>query len=268
MRNNQRLLYIILCLILLITTLGGCAGVQTKRKSAEQLYSEGMKSLEGHTTLFFFHVTEYEKARSDFEEIKNRYSYTTFSPLAELRLSDIHFDKEEYAEAIAGYTDFLRLHPDHKDVPYAIYQLSLSHFNQMRGVDRDQTPAREALVHFKTLLDKFPESEFAKNIPEKIEFCKESISAHEFYVASFYYKNSNYPGAIERFKSALEMFPGFGPKEDALLNLGRSYLALDNKKKGIEALERLMAAFPDSKQAGEASELLKTLGNQSKGASK
>ena len=268
MRKNQRLLYIMLCLILLITTLGGCAGVQKKRKSAEQLYSEGMKSLEGHKTLFFFHVTEYEKARSAFEEIKSRYSYTTFSPLAELRLSDIHFDQEEYSEAIAGYTDFLRLHPDHRDVPFAIRRLGLSHFNQIRGVDRDQTPAREALVHFKSLMDKFPESEFAKDVSEKIEFCKESISAQEFYVASFYYKSGNYPGAIERFKSALEMFPGFGPKEDALLYLGKSYLALENKKKSIETLERLMAAFPRSQQADEASELLKKLGNQSKGASK
>lgn len=257
MRKNQSLLNILLSSIFLLTILGGCAGLKEKNKSPEQLYSEGMKGMEGRKTLFFFHVTDFERAREAFEEIKNRYSYTIFAPLAELRLSDIHFEREEYAEAIAGYTDFIKLHPDHKDVPYALNKLGSAYFNQIRGVDRDQTPAEKALGHFQTLMDKYPGNEFAIDVSEKINFCKESIAAHEYYVAAFYFKNGNYVGATERFKSSLEKYPGFGPKEDALLYLGKSYLALDDKKKGEETLTRLIAAFPDSPQAAKASDLLK-----------
>jgi len=151
----------------------------------------------------------------------------------------------------------MKLHPEHKDVPYALYQLGLAHFNQIRGVDRDQTPAEKALGHFQMLIDNYPESEFSGDVVEKINFCKESVAAHEYYVAAFYFKRGNYTGAAERFKLSLERFPGFGPKEDAMFYLGKSLLALDDKKKGIETLTRLISAFPESRQAAEATELIK-----------
>ncbi len=256
MLKNTRLLQVLLSFILLLTFLGGCAGVQKKRKSPEQLYSEGMKSLEGRRSLFFFHVTDYEKAQGAFEEIKNRYSYTTYAPLAELRLADIHFRREEYAEAIIAYSDFLRLHPDHQEVPYSLYRLALSYFNQIKGLDRDQTPVREALVHLQTLVDKFPPSAYPEDVPGKIEYCKDMLSRNEYYVGIYYFKKKNYEAAIARFKLSLEKFPGMGPKEDALLYLGKSYLASDRKEKGLEALERLLKAFPASEQAREAKSLL------------
>ena len=171
-------------------------------------------------------------------------------------MSDIHFDKEEYEEAIVYYGDFLRLHPDHKDVPYAIYRIGLSHFNQIQGVDRDQTPANKALIHFQRVTDRFPSSEYAKDALEKIDFCKDIISRHEFYIGNFYFKRKNFKGAAERFISSLEKFAGFGPKEEALLYLAKSYLASKDIQKGINTLVRLTKVFPDSTQAEEAKILL------------
>lgn len=252
----KNLFIVLLYSFLLVAALGGCATVEIKNKEPEQLYKEGLKSLEGRSSLFFFHVTDYEKARGLFEEIKSKYSYTTFAPLAELRLSDISFEREEYDEAIVYFGDFLRLHPDHEDVSYAIYKIGLSYFNQIQGVDRDQTPAEKALIHFQKVTDQFPLSEYSKDSLKKINFCKDIISRHEYYVGNFYYKRENYKGAAKRFISSLEKFAGFGPKEEALLYLAKSYLASKDVTKGIETLERLTRAFPESLQAAEAKELL------------
>jgi len=230
----------------------GCGGVKEKRKPPQQLYQEGMKSLEGHRSLFFFHVTDYEGATNAFEEIKNRYSFTSFAPEAELRLADIHFKKEEYSEAIVEYNEFIKLHPRHKEVHYATHQVGLSYYAQITGLDRDMTAPESALSTFETLLEKFPESGHAADAKEKADECKKILAENEFYIGKFYFKKKVYKAAAGRFRSALERFPGFGPKEDAMLYLGKSYMADGATDEGRDILQRVIKAFPGSLQALEA----------------
>lgn len=256
MNRKRKLIWLLLCTFLLTAALGGCGGVKKKRKSPQQLYEEGIKSLAGHRSLFFFHVTDYEGAEAAFEEIRSRYSFTTFAPLAELRLADIHYKKEEYPEAIAEYNEFIKMHPNHKEVPYALNRLGLSYFNQIRGVDRDQMAAEGALSNFQVLVERYPDSDYAREASPMIDKCKDTLAGHEFYVGRFYFKTKGYEAAVGRFKRSLERFPGYGPKEDAMLYLGKSYLALDDDERGREVLGRLLRAFPDTRQAGEAAELL------------
>ena len=229
-----------------------------KRKSPKQLYEEGIKALEGHKALFFFHVTDFEGAESAFREIKSRYSFTTSAPLAELRLADIHFRKEEYNEAISAYEDFIKLHPDHDERSYARHRLGLSYFNQITTADRDQTATEGALIQFQTLMDAYPESEYTEEAAEKIETCKNTLSLYEYTVGYFYYKTKNYEAAVPRLKKALERFPGYGPKEDAMLYLGLSQIRNGDVEQGKGTMERLMKAFPGSAQAEEARNSLET----------
>ena len=148
------------------------------------------------------------------------------------------------------------MHPDHDEVPYAINRLALSYFNQIRGVDRSQTPTERALAHFQRLVERYPDSEYVEEARKKIEECKDILAGHEFYVGKFYYRTGAFESAVGRFKRSLERFPGHGPKEDAMLYLGKSYIAMGDEKKGREVLERLVKAFPGSEQAEEARILL------------
>ena len=256
MYKKNRLISILLCSVLIAIYLGGCAGIKQKRKSPQQLYEEGMKKLEGERSLLFFHITDYEGAEGVFEEIKNRYSFTSFAPLAELRLADISFEKDEYAEAITEYNEFIKLHPNHKEVAYALYRLGLTYFNQIAGVDRDQIAAERGLSNFELLIEKFPASEYVEDASQKITVCKDMLSGNEFYVGKFYFKDKNYKGALKRFKRALERFPGYGPKEEAMLYLGKSYFAMGEKDMGKEIVEKFLRAFPESPLVAEAASLL------------
>ncbi|MBE9537109.1 MAG: outer membrane protein assembly factor BamD [Proteobacteria bacterium] len=257
MLKKQRVIYLI-CLLGLALSLGACAGMKEKRKTPEKLYEEGIKALEGRKALFLFHVTDFEGAENAFREIKSRYSFTTYAPLAELRLADIHFRKKEYNEAIAAYEDFIKLHPDHDERPYARHRLGLSYFNQITTADRDQTATEGALIQFQALMDAYPESEYAKEAAEKIESCKTTLSLHEYTVGYFYYKSKNYEAAVPRFKEALERFPGYGPKEDAMLYLGLSQIRNGDVEQGRGTMERLIEAFPKSHQAEEGRDSLET----------
>lgn len=256
MRKKHLTLIIPVSLVLVSLFLGGCSSVAETRKSPEVLYKEGIDKMTGKQSLF--NISDYEGAKEAFEEIKSRYSFTTYAPLAELRLADIHFKKEEYTEALAEYESFMKLHPNHEEVPYSIYQMGLSYFNQIGGVDRDLTAPEGALANFETLIGRFPDSKYSKDAVVKIDTCKDLLSANELYVGKFYYKKENYEAAIKRFQRALERYPGHGPKEEALLYLGKSYLEEGKESKGREILKNLLSAFPESEEAKEAELLFQT----------
>jgi len=259
MDKKINLLTVFAGLFFVTAVLAGCALPEKKTENPEQLYITGVERLTAGRNLLFT-ASDYEGAEEAFKKIKENYSFSIYAPLAELRLADIHFEREEYEEAIAEYNEFLALHPKHDDVPYAFYQLGLSYFSQIKGVDREQSVVEKALSYFETLEAGYPASEYAKDASEKIAKCKETLAGHEFYVGIYYYKNKQYKGAAERFKRSLERFPGYGPKEDALFYLGKSYMAMDSIEKGRSVLKRLIMAFPESRQAGEARGMLENTG--------
>lgn len=259
MGEKNKLITIFSVLFIVAVVLTGCALPDKKTESPERLYITGVDRLIARKNLLFS-ASDYEGAEIAFKKIKENYSFSIYAPLAELRLADIHFEREEFEEAVAEYNEFITLHPKHDDVPYAFYQLGLSYFNQTKGVDRDQPAVEKALSYFEILRTKYPASEYIEEVSEKIATCKDLLAGHELYVGKYYYKNKQYKGAAERFKRSLELFPGFGPKEDALFYLGKSYLASDSKAKGRSAFQRLIQAFPKSVQANEARAILENIG--------
>jgi outer membrane protein assembly factor BamD len=124
-------LFLITLLLVATVYAAGCGTTKPQRKEPAQLYKEGVEKLEGKNSIF----TDYEGAEGAFEEIKRRYSFTSFAPLAELRLADINFEREEYQDAISNYDEFIKMHPGHKEVPNAIYKKGLSYFKQIGGKD-------------------------------------------------------------------------------------------------------------------------------------
>ena len=259
---NNDMIRIFIVTVLLVATVcaSGCGTTKQQRKEPAQLYKEGIEKLEGKDSFF----ADYEGAEGAFEEIKRRYSFTIFAPLAELRLADINFEREEYQDAIANYDEFIKMHPGHKEVPYAIYRKGLSYFEQIGGNDRDLTPPEAALAVFESLASRYPESSYAKEVSAKIDICKVTLAENEFYVGEFYFKKKSYKAAANRFNAALEKFPGYGPKEAAMLYMAKSYLGTAEKEKAKNILNRLISAFPASKEAEEAKNLLSKYFNEAK----
>lgn len=258
--NEMKRFYIITILLVATAYSAGCGTTKPQRKEPAQLYKEGVEKFEGKNSIF----TDYEGAENAFEEIKRRYSFTSYAPLAELKLADINFEREEYQDAIANYDEFIKMHPGHKEIPYAIYKKGLSYFKQIGGQDRDLTPTEAALTVFEMLLSRYPEISYAKEASKKIDICKKTLAENEFYVGEFYFKKKSYKAAADRFKSALEKFPGYGPKEAGMLYMAKSYLGTGEKEKANNILKRLILAFPGSKEAGEAQNLLSKYFNEAK----
>ncbi|OQY53111.1 MAG: outer membrane protein assembly factor BamD [Desulfobacteraceae bacterium 4572_89] len=176
-------------------------------KNAEQLAAEGA---------FAFMNEDYRDAVKAYTDLKDWYPFSRYAILAELKIADSHFHLKQYDEAIIAYENFEKMHPRNEAVPYVINQVGLCWYNQIDTVDRDHTPARNAMAQFQRLLQQYPNNELNKQAMANIQKCIENIAGHELYVADFYMKTKEYKAALKRYEGIVEFYPGTEQSKIAL----------------------------------------------------
>jgi outer membrane protein assembly factor BamD len=152
----------------------------------------------------------YKKAIEHFQRLRDEYPLSKLAILAELGIADSNFSDENYGEAEMAYNDFISLHPTNENIPYAMYQLGMCHYNQMYSIDRDQTEAIRARKEFEKLIARFPSSKFSFMAEKMLRECKKNLGEHEFYVAYFYFKKKQYKAALKRFETITRDYANLG----------------------------------------------------------
>ncbi|MDL2268827.1 outer membrane protein assembly factor BamD [Desulfosarcina sp. OttesenSCG-928-A07] len=202
-------LIVCLCLSFFCSIVSGCAWFEAPRedKTAQELIQDGMDSFSrGH----------YKTAIASFEKIRDWYPFSRYAILAELKIADAHFNLKSYPDAIFSYEQFEQLHPRNEAIPYVIYQIGRSYFNQMGTPDTDPSNTTMALKTYQRLIRQYPNDAYATNAQSDIITCYHNLSAHEFDIGLFYYKNKNYKAAKRRFLSVITQYPDVGHHHAAL----------------------------------------------------
>jgi outer membrane protein assembly factor BamD len=170
----------------------------TVERSAEQLVMEGMQKMQ---------KKDYEGAIKDFRQLKERYPYSKYSILAELKLGDAQFLNKDYADAAIAYEEFARLHPRNEVVPYVLYQNGMCHFLSFTTIDRDQEETRLAMEVFQRLIQTYPQSEYALKAKKQYFECQKRIVAHEYQVGRLYFIMGEYLAAKDRLELIDNKYP-------------------------------------------------------------
>ncbi len=196
---------------IVLVCLVACSLTQPRQeKTAQELIKDGIA---------LFNNGQYKKSISEFETLKDWYPFSKYAILAELKVPDAYFNLESYNEAILAYDEFERLHPRNEAVPYVIYRIGRSYFNQIDTIDRDQTNAAKALETYRRLIKLYPTDRYADMAGKDMQICYQSMAGHEFGIAVFYYKNKNYKAAQKRFAAIVAKFPDVGYHRRALAYL-------------------------------------------------
>ena len=224
-RIPKFLLLIILSIFFLAAGESGCSLWKKKepQKTPEAIYNDGMRLMT---------QKKYTRAAEAFKRFKEDFPLSPYAPLAELRTADaLYFDKN-YAEAIVLYEEFRKLHPVHPEVPYVIYQVGMSQFNQMLSIDRDQTVTEKALEQFRYLIENFPQSKYVSDARVKMQVCLRHLAENEFYIGHFYFRKGRYKSALGRFEETLTKYPesGLDGKINPLIKICREKIAQEEKK--------------------------------------
>jgi len=215
----KRLLVVGLGVLLIFS---GCAWFETKEeKTAQELIQDGVD---------YFEAGSYNKAIESFEKLRDWYPFSRYAILAELKIADAHFNLKEYADAIFAYEEFEQLHPRNEAIPYVIYRIGRSYFNQIDTIDRDQSNASKALEVYGRLVAQYPNDAYAGMARGDMVACYQSLSGHEFYVGVFYYKQKKYKAAKARFTAVVEKYPDVGFHHQALTYLANCEAWIQSRK--------------------------------------
>jgi len=184
----------------------------------QQLAEEGMEAMAEE---------RYNLAAEKFQNLKDRYPYSRYAILAELKLADALFLRGRYIEAAEAYQEFERLHPKNEAVPYVIYQLGMCYFKQMPTYDRDQSNTVKSIQTFTRLRQTYPESKYAAMAAARLTEAQKNLAGHEFYVGRFYFNMGAYKAALGRFMGLIKNYPDAGYHNQAIefIRLCREKLA-------------------------------------------
>ncbi|OAG27196.1 outer membrane protein assembly factor BamD [Thermodesulfatator autotrophicus] len=149
----------------------------------------------------------WEQAEESFRNIKDRYPDSPYALWAELKLADCKFFAGNYLEAIVLYEEFEKLHPTNEAIPYVIFQIATCYYKLKLPPDRDQSFTKKAIEYYERLISRFPNSPYTFEARKRIKECRESLGAHELYVAKFYYKTRRYRAAYYRLLYLLQSYP-------------------------------------------------------------
>ncbi|MEM7471380.1 MAG: outer membrane protein assembly factor BamD [Pseudomonadota bacterium] len=161
-----------------------------------------------------------------FGEIERLYPYSEWAKRALIMQAFAYHADREYEQSRAAAQRFIDFYPADEDTPYAQYLLAISYYDQIDQVGRDQGLTFQALQALRTVIERYPDSEYARSSILKFDLAFDHLAGKEMEIGRYYLKRGHYPSAINRFRVVVEEFQTTTHTAEALHRLVESYLSL------------------------------------------
>lgn len=222
-----------LCLLLV-----SCSSKETKKtENPGDLYVQGVNLL---------NKKKYNDAIEKFMKIREDFPFDPMTSIAQVKLGDAYFAKEEYLLAAGVYEDFFNAHPEDDNIPYVLRRLGESYTQLSPTIDRDQAYTVKAIERFIYLKNRYPQSTYAKDVDARIDELTNKQAAHELYVGEYYHKTERYNASILRLEYLLNKYPKAKNRDKALFLLADCYRKLSDAEKSRLYQEQLKKEYPQS----------------------
>ncbi len=185
--------------------------------SVEEMYNRGVDSL---------NRKNYDQAVKQFDLVEQNYPYSTWAINAQLMQGYSEYLRNHYTDAIGVLDRFIQLHPSHRDIGYAYYLRALCYYEQIADIRRDQKGTQEALGALQEVVNRFPDSAYARDARLKIDLARDHLAGKEMEVGRFYQRQHLYTAAIGRFQRVVDDFQTTNHVPEALHRLTEIYLTL------------------------------------------
>jgi outer membrane protein assembly factor BamD len=208
------------------------------------LYQRARKSL---------NAQDYDAAIRVYEALAARYPFAEQARQGKLDVLYAYYRRNESESAIDAAEQFIRENPKHPRIDYAWYIKGLvdfertpNGFERLFGVDLNERPpatARRAFASFKTLVEQYPQSEYAHDARRRMIYLRNRLADYELHVARYYLKRGAYVAAAQRAKQAIEQYDGAPATREALGIMIASYDRLGLEKLAAQTREVYGANF-------------------------
>ncbi len=238
---------VMLCVCLL--SLGACSKKDDYvERSVGELYNDGMD---------FLVAKDYDKATKAFVELERQHPYSKWAAKGQIMLAYTYYENQNYVSATEAIQNFLSLHPSHAEVPYMYYLQGMCYYEQIPIIQRDQGKTVKALSGFGALLERFPDTKYARDAQIKLEHVRDHLAGRELDIGRFYLRKKSYIAALNRFNKVIEGFETTRHVEEALHRMVETYVALGMKEHAHKTAAILGHNFPNSPWYADSYYLLK-----------
>lgn len=239
---------------------GGCSAFETNLQDTEVSYqATARQNFESGEEAFG--GGRYNEAIKFFEHVRNKFPYSKYAVLADLRTADAHYEREKWLEAADAYRLFIRFHPRHEAVPHATWRIAHSFHKEMQkgffllpaAYETDLSSTNDAIRAFDDYLTRYPGGEHAEEARRLRTEARTRLAEHDMYAASFYQRREKWQGAVWRYEHVAEAFPDTPRAPTALLEAGR--ICADQLGREADArayFARIVKDFPASPEVEEA----------------
>ena len=183
----------------------------------EVLYNNGVDAL---------NAKRYAVASTQFDNVEQYYPYSSWAVNAQLMHGYSEYLQNHYTDAIAVLDRYIQLHPANRDIGYAYYLRSLSYYEQIADIQRDQKGTELAMTALQEVVNRFPDSAYARDARLKIDLCRDHLAGKEMEIGRYYEKQHLYTAAIGRFQRVVDDYQTTNHVPEALHRLTEIYLLL------------------------------------------
>jgi outer membrane protein assembly factor BamD len=217
-------------LLALALGLAGCGWLDTKKDQqkewqAADWYKVAKEELDAGNWL---------AAVKLYGELESRYPFGRYAQQAQLDTAYAYYKDGDSAQSIAAIDRFMKAYPNHQNLDYALYLKALANFKEDLGplvtalgrqdlADRDPKAARESFEMFRELVNRYPDSRYAEDSRNRMDFLVDALARHEVHVARYYLQRGAWLSAANRAQDILVRFPTSPTRREALNILIESY---------------------------------------------
>ncbi len=211
--------------VLSLAILAGCGAVDR--------VATGQVPIESFTAQQIFERGEYEleSGREDraafyFSEVERLYPYSDWSKRALIMQAYAYHRDQDYENSRSAAQRYIDFYPTDEDAAYAQYLLALSYYDQIDEVGRDQGLTFQALQALRTVIERYPDSDYSRSAVLKFDLAFDHLAAKEMEIGRYYLRRDHYAAAINRFRVVVEDFQTTSHTPEALHRLVEAYLSL------------------------------------------
>jgi outer membrane protein assembly factor BamD len=203
----------------------------------EALYNNGVDAL---------NEQRYPSAVDQFNLVEQNYPSSSWAANAQLMAAYAQYQQNHYTEAVTALDRYIQLHPAGRDVAYAYYLRALCRYEQIADISRDQKPTLDAMAALQDVVNRFPDSAYARDAGLKIDLCRDHLAGKEIAIGRWYQDQHMYPAAIGRFQRVVDEYQTTNHVPEALARLVEIYLTLGLKDQAKRTASVLGYNYPGS----------------------
>jgi len=218
---------------------------------AEELYNNGVDAL---------NAKRYQAATLMFDMVEQTYPYASWAVSAQLMQGYAQYLQNKYIESVGTLDRFIQLHPTHRDIAYAYYLRALCFYEQISDVQRDQTATHEAITALQEVVNRFPDSAYARDARLKIDLGRDHLAGQEMSIGRWYENQRLYAAAIGRFQRVVNEYQTTNHVPEALHRLTEIYLLLGLRDQAKKTAAVLGYNYPGSEWYSDSYDQLRDIG--------